>query len=97
MYTSFLKHRMERPEISIYRNLVRCTQYDNCESIQAALRSIFPNTITRNCLFRVIQNNHRKREAWSINTYPDLTKKARATWIRKRKDELDARSRDVLN
>jgi MULE transposase domain len=60
---------------------VECTMLDNCSAIQHALRQCYPNSLTGNCKFHLLQNIKKKRSLWKINVPETISASKKSKFI----------------
>jgi hypothetical protein len=64
---------------------------DNCDAIQNAFHSCFPQSLRGNCNFHIQQSIKKKRGLWQIAvppTIPDIQKRAFVQWVRNERERL---------
>jgi MULE transposase domain len=68
---------------------VECTMLDKCSAIQHALRQYYPNSLTGNCKFHLLQNIKKKISMWNINVPETIPASQNSKFIVRARDACE--------
>jgi hypothetical protein len=95
-YTSFVRSIQTEVQALGINWEVACTMSDNCDAIQNAFQSCFPQSLRGNCNFHIQQNIKKKRGLWQITVPSTIPASQKRAFVQRARNERERFTQDSI-